>query len=58
MSMIFTKIQFENSSAPSEISGGEEPVYEVDGKIFLRTGDSEVEIEEEEAIFLDEAIAI
>lgn len=54
MSMIFTKIQFDRSSALSEIVSGEEPVIVIDGRIFLKSSEFEVKVEEEAAIFLDD----
>jgi hypothetical protein len=55
--IVFTKIQFDKNSAPSEISSGKEPVYNIDGKFYLLLDGKKVEVnvEEEEAIYLDEA---
>lgn len=52
--MILTKIQYNKHSSPSEITSGEVPFYEKDGRLYLKSTGEEVTIEKEESYTLED----
>lgn len=59
MAMVYTKVQIEKNSTPAEIIGGNDPIFTIDGKLFLLQDGKllEVTIEADEAVTLDKLAA-